>query len=157
MKWVAWRIIQARHVDVAFTGDGARLYGGWWNHKGTLMVYAAGSVSLAALEMLAHLETHQLLNDYVCIPVTFDEAFCRKIDLASLPDDWRLDPVPSSTKDVGTQWTRDLSSAVLAVPSALVPLEMNFLINPRHPDFEKLDVGDSQAFQYDPRLIKRDS
>ena len=42
MKWVAWRIIQARHVDVAFTGDGARLYGGWWNHKGTLMVYAAG-------------------------------------------------------------------------------------------------------------------
>lgn len=120
------------------------------------MVYTAGSVSLAALEMLAHLEAHQLLNDYVCIPITFEENFCRKLDLESLPDDWRVDPAPSSTKDVGAKWARDLSSAVLAVPSVLVPLEMNFLINPHHPDFEKLEVGDAQTFNYDERLIKRD-
>lgn len=153
---VAWQIVQARHADVAFTGEGARLYGGRWNHKGTMMVYTAGSVSLAALEMLAHLETHQLLNDYVCLPISFDETLCYKLDLDNLPDDWRSDPAPASTRDIGTQWVRGLSSVVLAVPSALVPLEMNFLINPQHPDFDKLDMGDAQAFQYDPRLIKRD-
>ena len=157
MKLVAWRIVQSRHAQVAFDGEGARLYGGRWNHRGTPMVYTAGSVSLAALEMLAHLEAHQLLNDYVCIPITFEEDFCRKLDLDSLPDDWRVDPTPSAAKDVGSQWARDLSSAVLAVPSALVPLEMNFLINPHHSDFSKLEIGDAQAFQYDPRLIKRES
>lgn len=151
---VVWRIVQARHAERALTGEGARLYGGRWNHKGTPLIYTAESLSLAALEMLAHLESHHLLQKYVCIPISFDDALCRKINLDSLPEDWRSDPAPVSTKNVGTKWVQDLSSVVLAVPSVLVPLEFNFLINPNHPQIDALEVGDIQAFQYDPRLIK---
>ena len=118
------------------------------------MVYTAGSISLAALEMLVHLEAYQLLSVYVCIPVEFDDSLCRRIDLSDVPDDWTSDPAPPSTRDMGTDWARGAASVVLTVPSVLVPLETNFLINPLHPDFSKLAVGAPQPFQYDPRLIK---
>lgn len=118
------------------------------------MVYTAESISLAALELLVHLETYQLLNDYLCVPVEFDETQCRKIDPSDLPDEWASDPAPASTKDIGTAWAEDASSVVLAAPSVLVPQETNFLINPLHPDFGRLKVGAPQPFQYDPGLIK---
>ena len=56
MTVVAWRIFKPKHEATAFTGEGARLYGGRWNSKGTSMVYAASSQSLAALELLVHLD-----------------------------------------------------------------------------------------------------
>lgn len=102
MNITAWRIVQAKHVAKAFNGEGARLYGGRWNHQGTLVVYTAGTVSLATLEMLVHLETPQLLDAYVCIPAEFDAALCRKIDAAGLSPDWRDHPASASTRGIGT-------------------------------------------------------
>lgn len=155
MSLTAWRLVQAKQAEGAFSGEGARRYGGRWNHAGTPMVYTAGSISLAALEVLAHLEAYQVLNTYVCIPVEFDEALYRTIDLSRVPDDWAADPAPSSTRDLGTDWIRSSGSAVLAVPSVLIPLERNYLINPLHPDFGKLRIGSPQPFRFDPRVIKR--
>lgn len=152
MTLKAWRIIQAHHAKSAFTGEGARRYGGRWNQRGTPMVYIAGSLSLAALEMLVHLEASEVLNTYVCIPVSFSDSLCRKLD--TLPDNWADDPAPSSTKDIGTAWGHNADSVVLAVPSVLIPEETNYLINPLHPDFGKLQIDDPEPFQYDPRLIK---
>ena len=154
MRVTAWRIVQAGHADEAFSGEGARLYGGRWNRRGTRMVYTAGSISLAALEMLVHLDAYQLLSAYVCIPVEFDDSMCLRIGPSDVPVDWTSDPAPASTQDIGTDWARDAASVVLAVPSVLVPPETNFLINPLYPDFGKLTIGVPQPFQYDPRLIK---
>ena len=154
MTLTAWRLVQAGHAETAFSGEGGRLYGGRWNHRGVPVVYTAESISLAALVLLVHLEAYQLLvSDYFCIPVEFDNALCRRIDRSILPDDWASDPAPSSTRDIGTAWADNASSVVLSVPSVLVLLETNFLINPRHPDFRKLEIGAPQAFQYDPRLV----
>ena len=119
------------------------------------MIYTAGSLSLAALEMLVHLEAVQLLNTYICIPVEFSDNLCVHLDPSSLPEDWATDPAPTSTRDIGTTWAQSVHSSVLSVPSALVPLEKNYLLNPLHPDFGKVNIGVPQKFQYDPRLIKK--
>ena len=118
------------------------------------MVYTGGSLSLAALELLVHLESFQILKDYVCIPVGFDDSLVRRLDRAQLPADWREDPAPPSTKDIGDSWVASLGSAVFAVPSVIVPEDDNFLLNPAHPGFKSLDIGQPQTFGYDPRLIK---
>ena len=154
MKLTGWRIVQARQVRSAFDGEGARLYGGRWNHKGVAVVYAASSRSLAALEMLIHLPTPEVLQRYVTIPIAFDDELCTRLDPQSLPRHWRNNPALLSTRDIGTDWVNDGASAILVVPSAVVPDEWNFLVNPRHPDFGKVLVGAPQPFKYDPRLLK---
>ncbi len=73
MTVTAWRIFKPKHAAAAFTGEGARLYGGRWNSKGTAVVYAAGSAALAALELLVHLAPQRMLELYQLCDVTFDE------------------------------------------------------------------------------------
>ena len=68
----AWRIVQAHVADRAFSGEGARRYGGRWNSKGHAVVYTSGSISLAILEILAHIQIYDILEEYVYIPVEFD-------------------------------------------------------------------------------------
>ena len=150
----AWRIVQAAQASGGFSGEGARSYGGRWNHKRTPMVYTAGSISLAALEMLVHLDSAQLLDRFVCIPVDFDDSLCRKIDVSVLPENWNAHPPSRATRDIGSDWIRRSASPVLAVPSVAVPLETNHLLNPAHPDFPSLQIGSPQSFQYDPRVLK---
>jgi RES domain-containing protein len=152
----AWRIVQTRHLQTAFDGLGASQYPGRWNERGIPIVYTAGSLSLAALEMLVHLPGPNILQKYQSIPVSFDEALCRQLSPTDLPLDWADDPAPISTRALGAQWIADASSVVLAVPSAVVPIERIFLLNPRHPDFPGLTIGEAQQFQFDPRLLKTD-
>jgi RES domain-containing protein len=118
------------------------------------MVYTAGSVSLAALELLAHLEAPHLLAAYVCIPVDLAEGLCERVDLARMPADWTASPAPTSTREIGTQWARSQRSAVLVVPSALVPQESLFLLNPQHPDLARIRIGTAWPFAFDPRILK---
>ena len=94
----SWPIVKATRVADAFTGEGARRAGGRWNHAGTAMVYTAGSLALAALEVLVHLDGPQLLQSYVQIPVEFGERLCRWLDLGSLPEDWSGNPAPDWTR-----------------------------------------------------------
>lgn len=148
-------MVQTQHAEGALNGEGARLYGGRWNHKGTPLVYAASSLALAALELLVHLENTQILEAYVGIAIEFPEEQCHTLAPARLPADWASFPTPNSTREIGTQWARQGDSMVLAVPSVLVPVEMNFLFNPQHPDFAHLKVGKPLAFHFDPRLMKR--
>lgn len=150
----AWRIVQARHLPTAFTGEGARAYPGRWNERGIPVVYAAGSLSLAALEMLVHLGDAEILNLYMSVPVSFDESLCRQLARSDLPPDWAADPAPSSTRAVGAKWARKAESAVLAVPSAVVHVETVFILNPRHPDFSKVVIGEATEFHFDPRLLR---
>ncbi|MBN1674416.1 MAG: RES family NAD+ phosphorylase [Kiritimatiellae bacterium] len=152
---VAWRILKPLHVSDAFDGEGARLYGGRWNSKGTPLVYVSGSLSLAGLELLVHLESHEVLWNYICISVRFDEALVETLDPGALPSDWTADPAPSSTKSIGDAWVAGQSSVLLEVPSVIIPAESNFLINPSHRDFSKLSIGPPQPFEFDPRLLKR--
>lgn len=151
----AWRITQKRLAKTAFSGEGARLYGGRWNSPGVPMVYVAESQSLAVLEVLVHLDAPALLEEYVFIETDFDDALVTQLGRSSLPRNWQSDPVPAAVQAVGDQWASSGSSAVLRVPSVLVPEESNYLLNPRHPDFVKIVVSRPQAFHFDDRLARR--
>jgi RES domain-containing protein len=118
-------------------------------------VYTAGSTSLAILEMLVHLQVDELLRRYVIFEVAFDESLMKTIARANLPRTWRRSPPPATAQQVGDDWVAGASSAVLQLPSVIVPTEWNYLLNPAHPDFAKIAVGPKQPIKFDARLIKR--
>ncbi len=151
----AWRIVKSRHLADAFTGEGARLYGGRWNSPGTAVVYAAESRALAALELLVHLHASQILASYSIIPVDFAEQLVRTVDTADLPRNWRAYPSPAENRAIGDAWVAERRSVVLAVPSAVVEGDRIFLLNPAHPDFAQVTIGDAEPFAFDERVLKR--
>jgi len=150
----AWRIVKRKHARSAFTGEGARRFGGRWNSPGVSMVYTAQSQALAALAMLVRLDSADLLQKYVVFEVGIDEAFIIRVDLALLPKNWRANPPPAKARAIGDAWITAGSSVALQVPSTLVLSEFNYLLNPRHPDFAKLELGKPSPFRFDPRLSR---
>lgn len=151
----AWRIVKRRLAADAFSGEGARLYGGRWNSPGTRVVYVSQSQSLAALEMLVHLKSAEALDHYVTIEVKFDDALAEKIERSALQDDWQSEPAPPGLRAIGDNWAAAKRSAALQVPSAVVPDESNFLLNPAHADFARIEIGEAVAFAFDPRLLRK--
>ena len=149
-----WRIVKSRFAASAFTGEGARRFGGRWSSPGVSVVYVAGSESLAILEMLVHLEAPDFLKRYVLFEVTFDHRLVIRVDDARLPSTWRRSPPPYSIQSVGDQWVASGKSAVLRLPSALAASEWNYMLNPAHPDFAKIRIGPRRPVRLDARFLK---
>ncbi|MCB1963088.1 MAG: RES domain-containing protein [Rhodocyclaceae bacterium] len=148
-----WRLVTARFAATAFSGEGARLYGGRWNRKGAPMIYTAASQSLAMLEILV--QDEPLRARYVMIPATLPRRLKREqIALADLPANWQDPAARAHLQTLGADWLKRSSSAVLAVPSAVIPDELNYLLNPQHPDFSKIEIGAARAFVTDLRLLR---
>lgn len=148
----AWRIVKAKHAAAAFTGEGAAKTGGRWNSAGVPVVYASAAKSLAALETLVHLNP-VLLFKYVIFRIEFEDRMIEAIPARRLPKGWRIQPPPSFTKRIGDNWVRASRSAVLAVPSVIISDELNYVLNPAHPDFQKIKVGKPNQFSFDARLL----
>jgi len=154
MTVTAWRIVKAKNAASAFTGRGAKQAGGRWNSPGVAAVCVAGTTSLALLEMLVHLPAQDLLDRYVLFKVTFDDTFITTVDRTHLPRMWRRSPPSAAVQHVGDIWIAEASSAVLQVPSVIVPNEWNYMLNPAHSDFAKITIGPKQVAKFDPRLVK---
>lgn len=149
-----WRLTTARFAKSAFSGEGARLYGGRWNRKGVPMVYTASSQSLAMLEMLV--QDEPLRARYVMIEVRLPKVVTmERIEVEELPSDWRELAVREKLQAIGTEWARKRTSAVLAVPSVVIPAETNYLLNPLHRGFRRIRIGRPQRFETDLRLIRK--
>ena len=151
---MAWRIVGARYKDDAFSGEGARLRAGRWNSKGTTMVYTAGSIALASIEMMVNLPGPKLLEEFVRIPVQIPPNLIIDLALDKLPGDWNSRPVSPAIKAIGDRWIKKRKSVVLKVPSVVVPEEYNYLLNPKHPDFEKIAIDTPIIYRFDPRLAR---
>lgn len=143
-------MVKEKPAATAFRGEGAWLYGGRWNSAGTSVVYTSGSQALAALESLVHLNPPVIFK-YLAIPIEFDDALVEKV--AALPADWTEEPPPPATKAIGDLWVKEARSAVLELPSVIILGEPNYLLNPAHPDFQKIIIGKPQPFSFDPRLL----
>ncbi|OGA62054.1 MAG: hypothetical protein A3G81_03220 [Betaproteobacteria bacterium RIFCSPLOWO2_12_FULL_65_14] len=149
-----WRLVTRRFVDQAFSGDGARLYGGRWNRKGVPLVYTAASQSLAMLEMLV--QDEPLRARYLMIPARIPKGVrIKHLMNDDLPDDWRDLAAREKLRVIGTEWARKRGTAVLAVPSVVIPSEPNYLLNPLHPEFKRIQIGAPRDFVTDLRLIKK--
>lgn len=135
-----------------WSGIGPRDFGGRWSSKGIAVVYTAESRSLAALEQLVHLIKPRLLNGYVVANISFDPAHIRRLDPATLPAGWDAPVAPPALKQYGDDWIAAGEYPVLAVPSAIVLQEWNYLFNPAHRQFNRLAKSVPQTFAYDVRL-----
>lgn len=153
MSLRAFRLSRRRYA--ALDGAGARRAGGRWNSVGVSVVYAAESISLAALELLVNLGSEEIPDDLVTTVLDIPEEFVERLDPQDLPGDWRATPAPAALQALGDEWIRRGNNAVLSVPSAVVPTERNYALNPAHPDFGRIRPGKPEAFRFDPRLRSR--
>ncbi len=129
------------------------LSGGRWHTRGIPVVYAADSPALALLETMVHLEDAELLSfSYLAIRIRFTSEHLLRIEEDELPKNWKLWPWPRETQQLGTRWFDSKRSVVLRVPSAVVAVQSNYLINPTHPDFGELEIGSPKPFEMDARL-----
>ena len=137
------------------TGVGAKLSGGRWNDIGVPMIYAAGSSALACLETVVHLNAGGLpFNRYLVeIAVPDDLLAAAEIaDPSSLAVGWDAEPAGHVSIEFGSDWTHGLRSALLLVPSVIVPEEQNLLVSPAHPAAGRVRARKVRRWLYDPRL-----
>ncbi|MFO1187709.1 MAG: RES family NAD+ phosphorylase [Alphaproteobacteria bacterium] len=150
-----WRLCSARHAQ-SFDGGYGLLYDGRWNSVGHAVTYCSTSPSLCVLEKLVHVEDPLLLPKLVMVTYGVpDDLATRSISLDDLSADWR--GREGFTQELGNVWHRSLSTPILRVPSAIVPLkgspDVNVLINHKHPGVAEIKLISAELFVFDPRLL----
>lgn len=149
-----WRISKRKYAMTAFSGEGTRLVGGRWTPQGVSAVYTSSSLALAALELLVHLNKEDVTTEFVAIAAEVpDDLATEVITSEQLPKNWRETPAPVALSVIGHEWLKTGRTAVLSVPSAVIPVEQNFLLNPSHPDFARIQIKKPGAFSFDIRLL----
>ena len=147
-----WRITKEKHARTAFSGEGARMFGGRWNSAGVNVVYCSEHLSLAALETLVHIVPATLRDKFRAYRICFDRTLLTSVTKKKLPKGWDAQPPTAASRGVGDDWVKSGRSAVLGLPSMVVPLERTLLLNPKHPDFRKIEIKDMGTFLLDRRL-----
>jgi len=153
---IVYRILDSEFAVDAYNGRGAEDFPGRWNNKGVSVVYTSGSLSLCAMELFVHLNDKGRRGRYVSISATIPSSLpILSVPASKLPDDWKNDPPTAATRNIGSQWAKSKKSAVLRVPSSVVPGEFNYVLNPLHPAFSKIRIHTPVPFLYDLRMWKR--
>lgn len=147
-----WRLTRRPHARTAFSGEGARQFGGRWNSPGVAVVYTSEHLSLALVEYLVGVDPDTMPDDVVYIEADCPDEAIESLDPASIAGDWRNPSRPHRLQEAGDAWARKQSSLALQVPSAVVPQELNVLINPEHPAMDRVRMADPAPFSLDPRL-----
>jgi len=149
----AWRIDRRKWQKTSFSGAGAQLEGGRWNSAGVPVVYASRNLSMAALEKLVHLPTpppSKLL--LIAFAIRFGDVPVEIFPVKHLPKGWNRKPPFAASQTIGDRWFEERRSAILQLPSVIIPSEANFLFNPAHPDFQRIVIASPRGFAFDPRL-----
>ena len=149
-----WRI--ASVAFAAFDGEGARRYGSRWTRKGLPVVFASATLSLAALERFVHTDPDLEPVDLVAIAVEIGTGVAiETVELGDVPQDWRAYPAPPALAIIGDRWLKAARTAVLSIPSVVIPHERNFILNSAHADFARLKIHKAAPFSFDPRMWKQ--
>jgi RES domain-containing protein len=159
LSQTVWRIATDTRTYEAddLSGAGANATGGRWNAAGVATVYTSQTRALACLETVVHLNAGGLpLNRYLVEVTIPDDLWTDALMTtpASLPVGWDAEPSGRTSNEFGTNWIRSGASALLVVPSVIVPEELNILINPQHPGSARITAAKVRKWLYDPRLAK---
>ena len=154
-----WRIARetVNYSADDLSGAGAAKTGNRWNHIGTPVVYTASHISLAAIELAVHLGELAVIRDLFLLKVSVPKVVWdarEQLNIGTLKPSWSAVPSGGASKDAGTLWAKRNVSALLEVPSVIVPEETNVLINPTHPDSAKISATVIRQFLFDPRMNK---
>lgn len=144
-----WRLTTKTSAVEAFDGEGARKHGGRWNSKGTPCVYSSISCSLALLENLVHFDLDTAPPLYLYSVELQETAI---LPTPTLPGGWEDEE--QATQVIGHQWIQSKRSLALEIPSAIVPMEKNYLLNPLHSTFASIKVVQHGQFDVDKRLFR---
>ena len=148
-----YRISKCKYIE-DLSGTGAASYSGRWHSKGTHVLYTAQTPSLALLETVVHI-AKIAQPDYCMICLEIPEDNIQRIEMAELPSDWFLNPSPDHLKIIGDRFIASRNFFALQLPSAIMPEEHNFLLNPNHPDFKKVRQLYKRTVPVDERLMMR--
>jgi RES domain-containing protein len=149
-NWMeVYRITLARYSGaLVASGRAAR-----WNSKGSQVIYSAETRSLACLENLVHRSGAGLDDDFRVIVISWPSSLTMEtVSAEVLPENWRSLEDLRACQRIGDEWLTSMRTAVLRVPSVIIPEEWNVLINPLHPDFKKIRIKEVQPFMFDPRM-----
>ena len=147
-----WRVTHRQYLESAFSGEGARLFGGRFNSEGLRAVYTSGSLSLSLLELLVQIEDREYLDNCIQFYADIPSEFIFKPTINELPAGWDAIPYGKSAQKFGDQWINDRQYAVMRIPSVVVPIEFNYAINPNHVDFERIEISNGEKVMLDPRI-----
>jgi RES domain-containing protein len=151
----AWRVDNAKWITTSFNGLGASLEGGRWISAGIPVVYASQHLAMAAQEKYVHLpKPISRSSVFVKFRIGFGKLAVKRLEILDMPHDWRVEPVPRSTQRLGDAWVASGEAAILAVPSVLIPEEINFVLNPAHPDYHLIEISKHEDFTFDARLTR---
>ena len=134
------------------SGNGAAIYGSRWNSKNIKMLYTGEYISLCMLESLVHLRKIDIPTTQYLLSILVPDVEFQDIKLSKLKEDWQHHI--NYTQWIGDQFISGNQHLYLKVPSAIVPQEHNFLINPQHKDFKKTKVISSELLEFDKRLLQ---
>lgn len=133
------------------SGTGARINGGRWNPAGLAGLYTSQYISLAILEILVRATKNTSPDSYTLTSFEIADNSIYLVQLKKLKKEWKYDL--KYTQGIGEDFLSENQSLCLQVPSAIVPQEHNFLLNPLHPDFKKVKIVGSELLELDKRLI----
>ena len=152
---IVYRLSRGKyHLDLS--GKGAELYGGRWNSKGVAMLYTSQSRALAFAEVAIHMPVGIVPKDYFLISVNIPaSASIQQLASSAIPTDWRSNPHSNSTQKIGDQFIVEAKFLILQVPSAVVPGDFNFLINPSHFQIKDITIVNVEPFEFDSRFAGR--
>lgn len=148
-----FRLCKAKY-NGDLSGKGAELFGGRWNNKGVALLYTSDSVSLCTLEVVVHSEQGDVPRNYVLHTLEIpDDLPILEVATENLPLDWRTFPHSEAARRIGDRFVKEGKAAILKVPSAVVPNDFNYLLNPAHPDFSKIKITKTEVYEFDVRLF----
>ena len=147
---ILWRI--SNYADLR--GAGGLKASGRWHHRGIPVIYLAESAALAMLEVLVHFEfaADEVPDGYQLLEIEYAQRKgVSRLKTDVLTENWReqLD----YTRAIGDEWLAAGASALLRVPSVLVPNSYNYLFNPRHPEAKIATIKSVTQHPYDARLL----
>lgn len=148
-----WRICAARYRDSAFSGIGGLYVPGRWHSKGIKVVYTSETLALSSLEIFVHLESDNV--SLIAMKAHLEDSLkVTEITTKSLPDNWQEPEAYKYLQKLGMDWLKKGSTPILKVPSAIVPVEFNYLLNPTHPQLQ-FELEPAIEFKFDRRMWKR--
>ncbi len=155
---LVYRIEREKYIDDTLKGIGAsKTKSSRWNSEYQRMVYTAESISLACLEVFVHLGNIETLpSDRLLVQIEIPDEIIETskiLDVKDLPEGWNSKPPSEISQQIGDEFLRLEESAVLKIPSSIISLESNYLINPFHQDAKQIKVIANQPFIFDERMI----